>query len=657
MRLNVTFHKPETGHIDWQLVADTLAPWPIVMQSPPIRAFTIDVPEAEAAQILDVLRSLPQVKRADFDREGTPTAFSYAAPNDTRIDEQYALKSMNVYAAHQYTQGDPSVIVAVVDSGIDLAHPDYAGMANVTGDQVDPLLPWNSLSTNWWHGQWVAGCIKTSTNNGTGVAGVAPGVSLMVVRLNVMVAGNVSVTTSSTANAMLIAQGNGAHIINLSYGWPEFEQVLADAVDFIYDEGVLITHGAGNNGQGGTLPGYPLGPKLIHVGSIGPVDEVSTFTSYGTDFDIVAPGTNILLPTALDDTGWPDGYRVVNGTSFSAPHVAAVAALVKSVNPALTAQQITALLYETARPVITYGFDDFFTKGGVGCVDAHKAVLKAISLLPENSANDYPYVNMIGPNKTTTVADSTAVTTINNPVGLDAGIYGQNLTANTGIEIVQNGEVRFTGKPTTFTPPQPLSTLVNMFSQATFLGFTGDPLLFDTVDFITGGASIDVRPTKNHYVTFEGTGKPLLLSIYMRSLTYYLRVAGYSYAEIFLNGERIYFSTAYAGYTTTEHPWGWHHWQLGAVNGVQTLRFTAVVVGNETELEFKVDSIRVQEYPTTIGVTSASFPTYDPLSLAVVEMPFTLNPIKTPTGIPAGSLKSPSGGSAGVMKTPTGLNL
>jgi len=645
MRINVTFHKPSVGHIDWDVVSEALGDWPVVSQLPPLRTFTISVPDDAAEQVLADLLTNPNIKRAKPDSIGTQEGFIVPTSNDPLADTQYALKRMGVFEAHQYQTGSSSVVVAVVDSGLNILHDEFKDRG-IVGYEVDAVnAPWD-VPTDY-HGTWCASCIAPAHNNGLGVAGVAPGVTLMPVRCDSMEGGELGYWASGMADALLIAQANGADIISWSFSFPNDEEVLNDALDFILAEGVLVFRSAGNGGRSNPEPMYPQHLGVPLVGSIKANDYISEFSSYGEVVDIVAPGSSIKIA----NTGTSD-YANVSGTSFSCPHVAAVAALVKSENPSLPNTEIIDLLYATADPVISHAFDIFFPKaGGIGCVNAHKAVLKAKSLLAENAENLYPYINFLGPNVTKTIAAGEMDITISNPAVIDTGFYGQTLPDNPGIEISQGEEVLYSGQKSTYTPGAATGVLVDKRNSADFTGFTGSGYSISTSEFYSGDASLKINTGGTATLTIEGGGSNKLLSIRMKSITSYKAGQGYSANKITINGVTAYESPSFTNLELIETAFedGLRHYVLDSAESSFEITFTSTLAGtvNYTP-DFKIDSITITEYAAAVSTPVFNIESYTELVLAVISLPAAL--IKQINGEIAGILKKLNGATGGTIK-------
>src|SRR6267142_1623630 len=232
--------------------------------------------------------------------------------------------------------GGANTIVAVLDSGITAAHPEFAGRI-LPG--YDFVFNDNDPADDFGHGTAVAGTIVAAGNNGLGVAGVAYGCTVLPVK--VMDAWG-SASHSTIAQGIEYAVQHGARIINLSLGgdWPS--STLQNAINYAWSNNVVVVAAAGNNGS--TVPQYPAACEhVLAVSATTPDDSRASFSTYGNFVTLSAPGVSVW--TTQRDLANP--YGPWSGTSFSSPIVAGVAALVTSVNPSLSNTQIIDILKQT----------------------------------------------------------------------------------------------------------------------------------------------------------------------------------------------------------------------------------------------------------------------------------------------------------------------
>ena len=317
---------------------------------------------------------------------------------------------IKVCQAWQISTGS-GVVVAVIDDGVQLDHPDLA--ANIYPLSYDSETNTSPSQVRWCHGTAVAGIIAAEGNNDEGIVGVAPNSHIISISTTLSVNPvNPIQSIPKYVRAITWAANNGADIINNSWGDDLLtSEYITDAIDFALISGrgglgCVIVCSAQNYNTDVTFPAKL--PQVIAVGAISPCGERLSDTScdgqdlgsnYGESLDIVAPGVFIsttnrqhfqsynpsqFIPNDYTDTLYTKFFW---GTSAAAPHVAGVAALVLSVNPNLTGQQVRDIIESTAQKVRTDLYDYQITPGrpngtwhqemGYGLVDAYAAVLAA----------------------------------------------------------------------------------------------------------------------------------------------------------------------------------------------------------------------------------------------------------------------------------------
>ena len=310
--------------------------------------FSIDVALAAATVTLAEIKADPGTVWAEFD---TPMYSSMApqpplpnTPNDPQVPNQFALTKIGASGAWARTHGSASIRVAVLDSGVDLSHPDLVGKVDVIpGCGLDP-----SAQDDRKHGTEVSGIIAANTDNNLDMAGIGWDTRILSVR----------VLTSGIGSAADVAAGvrcaadNGAKILNLSLQGA-FSQSVADAIVYAQSKGALIVAAAGNAvgyGIDPTVPQFPANQAgVMGTASTDSNDELAYYSYRGPWVDIAAPGDYV---TALAPGG---GTTVVRGTSFSAPYVAGAAALVAAAFPGITADGIKRRLELSATPIAGTG--------------------------------------------------------------------------------------------------------------------------------------------------------------------------------------------------------------------------------------------------------------------------------------------------------------
>lgn len=325
-------------------------------------------------------------------------------PNDPSRGLQWGLDTIHAYQAWDITLGRHSVVVGVLDTGIDWNHPDIApnmwndgsghyGYNTLPGydvyDVMDDNINSYDESGNWapgtytYHGTHVAGVVGAAINNGAGVAGIAQ-VSLMAVKvMNDSGEG----TDASVASGIRWAVDHGANVITMSLGVDGMSLTLGNAVGYASSHGVVMVAASGNSGS--SFVSYPAAyPAVIAVGAIDQTSRRASFSNFGTELDIMAPGV------AIYSTQGSSGYQYLSGTSTAAPYVAGVAALMLTVNPSLPPVDIGAVVNATATDLTsTVGWD---TSTGWGVVNAFAAVQQVAN--PTVRISTYP--SYVKPNST-----------------------------------------------------------------------------------------------------------------------------------------------------------------------------------------------------------------------------------------------------------------
>jgi len=296
----------------------------------------------------------------------------FRVPNDTYYaSHQWSLQKINAHRAWTITTGSDDITIAIVDTGVDLDHPDLQAKIVPGYDFVNHD---NDPSDDHGHGSHVAGIAAAATDNGLGVAGISWGARIMPVKV-LDSAGEGF--TDDVAQGVIWATEHGARIINLSLGDEEPLPVLRDATAYAHERGALIVAAAGNCAAGGyncsginPIISPAAYPHIIAVAATTKSDGHASFSEYHPYVDVAAPGVGIY------STFWDDTYGHSQGTSSATPHVAGLAALIWSVKPGLSNEQVRDIIEATAIDLGTPGKDDFF---GYGRIDAYAALLRACS--------------------------------------------------------------------------------------------------------------------------------------------------------------------------------------------------------------------------------------------------------------------------------------
>jgi thermitase len=383
-------------------------------------------PWASASAAVSQLQAQPDVVYAEVDATVHDDAIPAVLPNDPQLGQQWALTTIDAPQAWAISTGKSSVIVAVLDTGLDTNNPDFAGRlwtnptANSDGFFGD-VHGWNFVSGNGnimdnnGHGTHVTGILAATGNNGVGVAGVNWGAQIMPLKV---LDSNGNGSTDTAVSAIYFAVQHGAKVINASWGGDIFSATMLAALQYANQNGVVFVTAAGNessnNDQVTTYPASYRTPNELVVAAIDPNGSLASYSNFGpSTVDIAAPGTNV-LSTVLNDQ-----YQDYTGTSMSTPFVAGTVALLAGLHPSLTATQLVEEVKATAKPdpaltgLISSGgiVDPFFTlsnitsgssaSGGPGAIaalslsDVEFSILTAGGTFSALSANPSAYITLI----------------------------------------------------------------------------------------------------------------------------------------------------------------------------------------------------------------------------------------------------------------------
>lgn len=354
-----------------------------------------DLAVPEGADVLDVVARLRATGLVDFADETTFGAYT-VDPNDPLYGQQWNFKNtgqnggtpdadIDADLAWDIERGDPSVVIAVIDSGTEITHSDLASTVWVNPGEipgngiddegngfVDDVNGWdfefnnNDPSSNFFHGTFVAGMCAASSNNGNKLAGLAGGFGPTEgCRYLPCGVGQSFPIGSVLDDAIIYAADNGARVITLSLS-VAFDSAIESAISYAHNvKGVFIDDAAGNNGFGGVS--YPAtNPLVIAVGATTNKDARASFSSVGPEVFVSAPGDNVIGLDLNDST------TTSSGTSFSSPQVAGLAGLLISYTPTLSNTSVADILRITAEDKGVPGKDNDF---GWGRINAHDALV------------------------------------------------------------------------------------------------------------------------------------------------------------------------------------------------------------------------------------------------------------------------------------------
>ncbi|RMH89553.1 MAG: hypothetical protein D6681_14225, partial [Calditrichaeota bacterium] len=369
-----------------------------------VQVWDIGSPE-QAERAVRELADLPEVIYAEPNRAFRITQTGVTLPDDPDFGQQWYLSMIGAPQAWQITRGSAQVIVGVIDTGVDYNHEDLRGQLWINAAEdlnnngvrdsldfngidedgngyVDDVIGWDFTDAPRFpdggdfldpdndpmdefgsgHGTPVAGIIAAAQNNGRGISGIAPGVRVMALR-----AGTASgfLEEDDVAEAILYAVENGCQVVNLSFGDVAISYLLRDAIRYGIRRGVMFVAAAGNGGN--ATPTYPAAfEETISVSAVAEDGSLAPFSSYGSTIDLAAPGQEIYAPLIGDQ------YGAVNGTSFAAPVVSAVLALIRSQYPHWSAEQVKGALLAGTTEAGVFGWDIFF---GHGIVNAYRSLI------------------------------------------------------------------------------------------------------------------------------------------------------------------------------------------------------------------------------------------------------------------------------------------
>lgn len=350
-------------------------------------------------------------------------------PNDSLASKQWNLKALGLERAWKISVGD-GILVGVIDTGIDFMHQDlkdniwvnpledsngngtfdpwwftesrngvrgdFDGIDNDGNGTVDDVIGYDFVDQSVFnagdasirdglpvdeqgHGTQCSGIIAASANNSIGVAGIAPKAKLVSLRA-FDITGNAE--EDDVASAIVYAAMNGVKVLSMSFGDIIESPLVRDAINFAHDAGVTMFASSGNDNQQPTrlLRRFPASyENVIAISAVTDRLTLAGFSSYGSYVSLCAPGVGI--PTTRVNNRYNASFQ---GTSAAAPHCAAVAALLLSVNPQLSPDDIRGILLSTATDLGTQGWDERY---GGGLVNAEKALENAKSTL---FTIDYP---------------------------------------------------------------------------------------------------------------------------------------------------------------------------------------------------------------------------------------------------------------------------
>lgn len=323
----------------------------------------IFIADMQAQNKEQALRLIKNNEYVEYVQENNKYNLNVLTPNDPYYSNQYYLNKIYAQNVWDVTQGDSTIIIGIIDSGLDFLHPDLYGSFkinygeipnnNIDDDNngyVDDYLGWNFVSNNnnptddniFSHGTAVAGLLTAGFNNGIGIASVASKCKVLVMKtFDSQGIGY----DNDVASAILYAISRGVKVLNMSFGDYVYSYLLRDVIRFAYSKNIVMIASAGNDNS--DVLHYPSAfDEVISVGASDINDNKASFSAYGETVDIFAPGNEILSTSRVGkgSSEFNNDYSYINGTSFSAPIVAGVSALLLSKNKNLTNEEVRGIL-------------------------------------------------------------------------------------------------------------------------------------------------------------------------------------------------------------------------------------------------------------------------------------------------------------------------
>jgi thermitase len=313
------------------LVADDLDLWKL--------------PARSAAQTLRTLEASGSV--AFSERETTYVAsVSAVAVSDPFVPQEWWRSAIGVDGL---TSPGPGVPVSLVDSGIDVDHPEFAGRPNLITLNTQEPQPFGGV-----HGTSVASVVGAQ-ENGVGIVGVYP--DAVIRSWDAATGLGTELTSSAIVDGILAASEGGRSVVNLSLGGPTPDAAIEAAVDLAVARGSLVVAASGNDGEVGSPLTFPAAfPHVLTVAATQQDGSVASFSSASRFVDLAAPGVQIPVATLDPDTGTPT-WALEDGTSFAAPLVSGAAAWIWTLRSSLDAGQVAQILRSTASDIGTPGRD------------------------------------------------------------------------------------------------------------------------------------------------------------------------------------------------------------------------------------------------------------------------------------------------------------
>jgi thermitase len=315
------------------------------------------VPVGHEQEVLDELMHDRGVDKASLNHRLTIGEVTLV-PNDTNYSKQWGLNRILAAGAWDISTGSTSMVVAILDTGVDETHPDLSPKMIAGYDfSNNDALPHDEHG----HGTHVAGIAAAATNNGLGIAGLDWNARIMPVQV---IASNGWGSDSDAIEGINYASSHGARVINMSFGGGGSNALFQDAVNSAWANGVVLIASAGNDDN--DVFNYPAAYEhVIAVTASTKGDAKADFSNYGSYIDLAAPGVDILSTVPNNK------YEYYSGTSMAAPFVTGLASLIYGRVPGLTPTEVETALKDTADDILNPGWDQY---SGYGRINAQAAL-------------------------------------------------------------------------------------------------------------------------------------------------------------------------------------------------------------------------------------------------------------------------------------------
>ncbi|MHB1127163.1 MAG: S8 family serine peptidase [Bacillota bacterium] len=325
-----------------------------------IGIWRVNIPRGEdPTRVFNHLNNDPNVEYVEFEQQRKYTGI---IPNDPGFDSQLNLELINLPQAWEIERGRETVTVALLDTGVDLNHPDLKGRLVQGWDYINQDDEPFDDSVNS-HGTGLAGIIAAEVNNKTGISGITWGIKIMPMKV---LDANGQGIDSNIAAAIINAADRGAQIINISFGGGKSSRTVQEAVVYALQRGVSIIAAAGNDGGPVEYPAAYDG--VITVGAVDIDKQVASFSNRGPEMDLAAPGVGVISIKQKSAE-----LMAYHGTSVSAAVVTGVVALIASLQPGITPAELVKVLHQTAEDINLPGYDQ---ATGYGLVNAWASLSK-----------------------------------------------------------------------------------------------------------------------------------------------------------------------------------------------------------------------------------------------------------------------------------------